>query len=165
MSENYILLVDDNEDDIDLTIRAIRKTNIDQSVVVARDGQEALDYLFAEGEYAGQQHELPSVVLLDLKLPKVDGLQVLQRMRADVRTRRVPVVILTSSNEEQDLLRSLRRFFRGCSRVTREFALVCPSQRAKRRRHRGRGRRSAGAVPDREAGAGVPAVRRGRFPA
>ena len=91
MSENYILLVDDNEDDIDLTIRAIRKTNIDQSVVVARDGQEALDYLFAEGEYAGQQHELPSVVLLDLNTNEEKTYQIVGVDEADLKHGKISV--------------------------------------------------------------------------
>lgn len=98
-----ILLVEDNPDDIDLTLRAFKKANITNEVVVARDGVEALEYLFATGANAT---ELPQVVLLDLKLPRVDGLEVLQRIRADPRTRFLPVVVLTSSREEQDLLRS-----------------------------------------------------------
>ncbi|HKY21460.1 MAG TPA: response regulator [Vicinamibacterales bacterium] len=102
-----ILLVEDNPDDVDLTLRAFDKSNIANEIVVARDGQEALDYLFAAGEFAGRDvHVTPAVVLLDLKLPKVDGLEVLKRMRADARTHWIPVVILTTSNEESDVLRS-----------------------------------------------------------
>ncbi len=102
-----ILLVEDNPDDAALTLRALKKNNIVNEVVVARDGVEALDYLFATGAYAGRDLTLmPTVVLLDLKLPKIDGLQVLQRLRADERTRLLPVVVLTSSREDIDLLRS-----------------------------------------------------------
>ena len=103
MNENVILLVEDNPDDEALTLRALKKNNIVNQVVVARDGAEALDYLFGTGKYSGKElNQLPQVVLLDLKLPKVDGLQVLRQLRADKRTKLLPVVILTSSNEEQD---------------------------------------------------------------
>ena len=102
-----ILLVEDNPDDVDLTRHAFEKHKVAHEVVVTRDGREALDYLFAEGMHEGRSPEAdPSVVLLDLKLPKVDGLEVLQRIRADARTRRLPVVILTSSNQEEDVVRS-----------------------------------------------------------
>lgn len=102
-----ILLVEDNPDDVELTLRAFERSKIVNRIVVVRDGEEALEYLFATGAYAGRSPDLaPEVVLLDLKLPKVDGLEVLQRMRADVRTRRLPVVVLTSSNEERDRIRS-----------------------------------------------------------
>ena len=98
-----ILLVEDNADDEALTLRALKKNNIRNEVVVAHDGAEALEYLFATGKYAGRNtNVLPQVVLLDLKLPKIEGLEVLRRVRADQRTRLLPVVILTSSNEEQD---------------------------------------------------------------
>jgi two-component system response regulator len=104
--EAVILLVEDNPDDEALTLRALRKNNITNAVVVARDGVEALDYLFGTGSHAGRNLDsLPQVVLLDLKLPKVDGLEVLRRVRADERTKLLPVVILTSSNEEQDRLK------------------------------------------------------------
>ncbi len=105
--EKIILLVEDNADDEALTLRALRKNNIANEVVVARDGVEALDYLFGTGDYAGRDtSEQPQVVLLDLKLPRLNGLDVLKRLRADPRTRRVPVVILTASDEERDLLDS-----------------------------------------------------------
>lgn len=107
MKERVILLVEDNEDDEKLTLRALKKKNVLNPVVVARDGQEALDYLFGTGIYAGRDVALmPSVVLLDLKLPKFDGLEVLRRVRSDSRTKRLPVVVLTSSKEEQDLVTS-----------------------------------------------------------
>ena len=102
-----ILLVEDNPDDEDLTIRALAKNHIKNEVVVARDGVEALDYLFGSGTFAGRDpNHLPEVVLLDLKLPKVDGFEVLRRIRADTRTKLLPVVMLTSSLEESDLARS-----------------------------------------------------------
>jgi two-component system response regulator len=98
-----ILLVEDNPDDEALTLRALNKNNIKNEVVVARDGAEALDYLFGTGKYAGRDTAfMPQVVLLDLKLPKIEGLEVLRRVRADERTKLLPVVILTSSNEDQD---------------------------------------------------------------
>ena len=101
-----ILLVEDNPDDEALTLRALKKNNITNEVVVARDGAEALDYLFGTGAYAGRDTSIqPQVTLLDLKLPKIDGLDVLKRLRADERTKLLPIVILTSSNEEQDRLR------------------------------------------------------------
>jgi two-component system response regulator len=105
MHTKVILLVEDNRDDEELALLAFRKSNVANRVVVARDGVEALDYLFGTGSHAGRDvSQLPQVVLLDLKLPKVSGLEVLQRLRADARTRRVPVVILTSSKEEQDVM-------------------------------------------------------------
>jgi len=100
---DVILLVEDNPDDEALTLRALRKNNVKNKVVVARDGAQALDYLFGTGSFAGRDTTvLPQVVFLDLKLPKVDGLSVLRELRADPRTRMLPVVILTSSSEEQD---------------------------------------------------------------
>jgi len=105
MNNNAILLVEDNPDDIALTLRALKKNRIANEVAVAHDGVEALDYLFGTGQHAGRDvTQAPAIVLLDLKLPKVDGLDVLRRLRADARTKLVPVVILTSSKEEQDLV-------------------------------------------------------------
>ncbi len=103
--EKIILLVEDNPDDEILTRRALKKNNIGNEVVVARDGAEALDYLFGMGPYEGRDLSvMPQVILLDLKLPKVDGLEVLKRLRANERTSLLPVVILTSSKEQQDLV-------------------------------------------------------------
>ena len=105
MEHPIILLVEDNPDDEALTLRALQKNKIQNEVVVVRDGVEALDYFFATGRYTGRDiRVMPQVVLLDLKLPKVDGLEVLKRLRADARTKLVPIVILTSSNEEKDLI-------------------------------------------------------------
>lgn len=104
MDEKVILLVEDNPDDEALTLRALKKSNIVNEVVVAHDGAEALDYLFGMNAYAGRDTSiLPQVVLLDLKLPKVDGLEVLRRLREAQHTKLLPVVILTSSKEEQDM--------------------------------------------------------------
>jgi two-component system response regulator len=109
MPGKIILLVEDNPDDEALTLRAFGKNKIKNEVVVARDGAEALDYLFATGIHDGRDvMDLPQVVLLDLKLPKVDGLEVLRRIRADERTRLLPVVILTSSKEERDVIEGYR---------------------------------------------------------
>ena len=105
MVEKTILLVEDNPDDVALTLRAFQKNNVANRVVVAADGVEALEYLFAAGRHAGRgAGEIPALILLDLKLPRVDGLEVLRRLRADERTKLLPVVILTSSKEEQDLV-------------------------------------------------------------
>ncbi|MBX3186588.1 MAG: response regulator [Labilithrix sp.] len=104
--DRVVLLVEDNPRDEELTIRALAKSNVKNPVVVARDGVEALDYLFARGAHAERPASaLPQVILLDLKLPKIDGLEVLRMIRLDERTKRIPVVILTSSVEEQDLIR------------------------------------------------------------
>lgn len=109
MQDRTILLVEDNPDDEALTLRAFAKNNIHNEVVVARDGAEALDYLFARNAHAGRDTaKQPQVVLLDLNLPKVDGLQVLREIRADERTSLLPVVILTSSREDQDLVEGYR---------------------------------------------------------
>ena len=105
MKTKAILLVEDNPDDEALTLRALKANNIHNEVVVARDGAQALEYLLGYGAYAGRDaREIPAVVLLDLKLPKIDGLEVLKRVRADERTRLLPIVILTSSKEEQDVI-------------------------------------------------------------
>ena len=102
-----ILLVEDKRNDADLALRAFARSKIANEIVVVKDGQEALDYLFATGPYSGRDAtSMPEVVLLDLKLPKVDGLEVLRRLRADERTRRLPVVVLTSSKEESDVVSS-----------------------------------------------------------
>ena len=107
MTEKTILLVEDNADDEALTTRALRMAKIANDIVVARDGAEALDYVYGEGRYAGRDaSQLPAVVLLDLKLPKLSGLEVLQRLRGDPRTRLVPIVVLTSSSEDEDMLKS-----------------------------------------------------------
>ena len=104
-----ILLVEDNPDDVELTLRAFKKNNIANNMVIARDGVEALDYLFGNGAYADRDtSDTPRIILLDLKMPKLDGLQVLERLRADERTRFTPVVILTSSKEEQDLVKGYK---------------------------------------------------------
>ena len=107
MRTNMILLVEDNPDDEALTLRALQKNNIINEVVVARDGVEALDFLFGTGVYAGRDLALmPEVILLDINLPKINGLEVLEKIRANERTRLLPVVILTTSNEEQDKIKS-----------------------------------------------------------
>ena len=106
MSDKTILLVEDNPDDELLTLDALEANRVGNKVIVARNGTEALDYLLGEGAYAGRDvTDLPAVVLLDLKLPKIDGLEVLRRIRADERIRLLPVVILTSSNEEEDRIK------------------------------------------------------------
>jgi two-component system response regulator len=118
MTTKTILLVEDNPDDEELTLRAFRKNNIKNDVVVVRDGVEALDYLFATGKYAGRDAaELPQVTLLDLNLPKLSGLEVLRRIREHERTRALPVVILTSSREERDLVEGYRL---GCNSYVRK---------------------------------------------
>jgi len=107
MNEKIILLVEDNEDDALLTVRALNRNNILNDVVIARDGAEALDFLFCTGAHAQRDRAvMPQVVLLDLNLPKVNGLQVLERIRKDERTRLLPVVVLTTSNEEVDMIKS-----------------------------------------------------------
>ena len=107
MPDRVVLLVEDNPDDVELTQMAFRERNTTNRLVVARDGQEALDWLFGQGEHEGRDTgEMPAVILLDLKLPKIDGLEALKRIRADDRTRMLPVVILTSSKEERDVINS-----------------------------------------------------------
>jgi two-component system response regulator len=107
LSEQPILLVEDNKDDVELTLMAFAQGRITNPVVVARDGVEALEYVFAEGRHAGRNtREQPVVILLDLKLPRLGGLEVLERLRADSRTKYIPVVILTTSTEEADKIRA-----------------------------------------------------------
>lgn len=109
MNHQVILLVEDNPDDEALTLRALRKNNIMNEIVVAHDGAEALDYLLGVGIHAGRDTtQQPHLILLDLKLPKIDGLEVLKRLRADPRTACQPVAVLTTSNEEQDIIASYR---------------------------------------------------------
>lgn len=109
MENKMILLVEDNPDDEALTIRALKKNNIGNRLTVVRDGAEALDFLFCSGPYAGRDSkDTPQVVLLDLKLPKIDGLEVLNRIRENEATKLLPVVILTSSKEEQDLIKGYK---------------------------------------------------------
>ena len=109
MNNKIILLVEDNPDDVELTLRAFRKNNISNKIIVARDGAEALDYLFAQGKYDKRdEKDLPVLVLLDLKLPKIDGLEVLRQIRGNELTRLLPVVILTSSSQQQDMIESYK---------------------------------------------------------
>jgi two-component system response regulator len=109
MERRTILLVEDNPDDEELTKRALIKNNIANNITVAHDGQEAIDYIFAKGQYKGRNiRELPVLILLDLKLPKVDGMEVLREIRANDWTRTLPVVILTSSKEDEDIIKSYR---------------------------------------------------------
>lgn len=123
MNSKTILLVEDNPQDEMLTLRALRKANLANRVDVARDGQQAVDYLFREGEFANREDSgLPAVVLLDIGLPRLSGLEVLERLRADPRTTLLPIVILTSSDDERDRLRSYEN---GCNSFVRkpvEFA-------------------------------------------
>ena len=105
MKQIQILLVEDNPDHVEMTLRAFKESNVRNEIAVARDGAEALDYLFGTGAYAGRDADImPEVVLLDLKLPKIDGMEVLRRIRGNELTKLLPVVILTSSNEERDLI-------------------------------------------------------------
>ena len=107
MDKKSILLVEDNPDDEILTVRALKKSNILNDIIVVRDGVEALDYLFGAGSYADRDMTvMPQLILLDLKLPKIDGLEVLRRVRGNEKTRLLPVVVLTSSSEEQDMIES-----------------------------------------------------------
>lgn len=118
-----ILLVEDNPDDVALTLRAFDKSKIVNEIVVVRDGEEALDFLFATGAHASRDADvMPEVILLDLKLPKIDGLEVLRRIRADERTRRVPVVILTSSKEDRDIVSSYEHGANSFVRKPVDFA-------------------------------------------
>ncbi len=107
MSDKLIMVVEDNPDDEELTLRALRQGKVANDIVVTRDGSEALEFMFGTGKYAGRDlSRMPAVILLDLKLPKLSGLEVLQRLRADERTRLIPIVVLTSSSEDEDMLRS-----------------------------------------------------------
>ncbi|HKQ13554.1 MAG TPA: response regulator [Steroidobacteraceae bacterium] len=107
MSERYILLVEDNPDDEELTLLSLRKNNLAHDIVVVRDGVEAIEFLFGNGQYAQRDvAHVPTIILLDLKLPKLDGLGVLKRLRADERTRTLPVVVLTSSSQDADVIAS-----------------------------------------------------------
>jgi two-component system, response regulator len=107
MSERYILLVEDNPDDEELTLLSLRKNSLSHDIVVVRDGVEAIEFLFGNGQYASRDvTHMPTVILLDLKLPKLDGLGVLKRLRAEERTRTLPVVVLTSSSQDADVIAS-----------------------------------------------------------
>jgi two-component system response regulator len=130
MSEKAIMLVEDNPDDEALTLRAFKKNNIGNQVVIMRDGQQALDYLFGSGAYAGRDtSQLPQIVLLDLNLPKIGGLDVLKRIRADARTCLLPVVILTSSKEEHDLVTGYQLGANSYIRKPVEFAAFAEAVR------------------------------------
>jgi CheY-like chemotaxis protein len=123
MNAKTILLVEDNSQDEMLTLRALRRANLANRIDVVRDGQQALDYLFREGEFAGRQPLcLPTIVLLDIGLPRLSGLEVLERIRADVRTALLPVVILTSSDEEQDRMKSYENHANSFVRKPVDFA-------------------------------------------
>lgn len=118
MKTVLILLIEDNPDDEELTLLAFEQSDINSEVVVARDGVEALDYLFGTGKLAGRNLDvMPALILLDLQLPRINGLEVLQRIRADNRTKYIPVVILTTSNEQQDLINSYKL---GCNSYIRK---------------------------------------------
>lgn len=112
-----ILIVEDNPDDEALVLRTLRKINLKNRIDIVRDGAEALDYILRKGKFADRQTPEPAVILLDIKLPKVDGLTVLERIRAEKRTRRIPVVILTSSDEQEDKVRS---YDLGCNSYVRK---------------------------------------------
>src|SRR5207245_504462 len=107
MHQKMIMVVEDNPDDEELTLRALRQAKIANEIVVTRDGNEALEFVFGRGQYAGRDLDrMPAVILLDLKLPKLSGLEVLKQLRSDPRTKLIPVVVLTSSSEDEDMLRS-----------------------------------------------------------
>jgi two-component system response regulator len=130
MDEKIILLVEDNPDDVELTIRAFKKNNILNRVIIAKDGAEALDFLFGTGTYAGRElKDLPVVILLDLKLPKIDGLEVLKRIRQDERTKLIPVVILTSSAETKDVVNGYSLGANGYVRKPVEFSQFVEAMR------------------------------------
>ena len=122
MTDKVILLAEDNPNDEELTLRALRKHNVSNDVVVVRDGQEALDYLFMAGPHAGRNpNQPPQLILLDINLPKINGLDVLKRIRADARTRTLPVVILTSSSEERDRFTAYDNFANSYIRKPVDF--------------------------------------------
>ena len=130
MENKTILLVEDDPDDEEFTIRTLKRYNVTNQVAVARDGAEALDYLFGTGRHAGRDTRAgPAVVLLDLNLPKIRGLEVLERIRADERTRLIPVVILTSSQEDEDLVNGYRLGCNGYVRKPVEFDDFCEAVR------------------------------------
>ncbi len=130
MASDVILLVEDNPDDEALTIRALNRNNISNEVFVARDGVEAMDYVFAKGVHSERDiNDLPRLVLLDLKLPKANGLEVLKQIRADERTKRLPVVVLTSSKEEQDLVDSYNLGVNSYIRKPVDFTLFTEAVR------------------------------------
>ena len=123
MNERTILIVEDNADDEEFTLRALHRAHVTNEIVVTRDGREALDYLFAENQYAGRDlTSMPAVILLDLKLPKLSGIDVLRRIRAEPATRFIPVVVLTSSNEDEDMLNSYESGANSYVRKPVEFA-------------------------------------------
>jgi len=106
-NQTEILLVEDSQDDLDMTLRALRKANMANHIQIARDGAEALEFIFCEGAHAARNIEnMPKLIMLDLKLPKIDGMEVLKRIKADPRTKMIPVVVLTSSKEQNDVIRS-----------------------------------------------------------
>lgn len=123
MTKKLVLLVEDNPDDEVLTLRALRKANVANEIEVVRDGSEALEFLFCEGQYADRdESNMPGLVLLDLKLPKLNGIEVLQRIRNDPRTKLTPVVILTSSSEDEDIVRSYQSGANSYVRKPVDFA-------------------------------------------
>ena len=123
MSEKTILMVEDNPDDEEFTLRALHRAHVTNEIIVTRDGCEALDYLFGENQYAGRDLSLlPAVILLDLKLPKLSGIDVLKRIRSEPATRFIPVVVLTSSNEDEDMLNSYESGANSYVRKPVEFA-------------------------------------------
>jgi len=122
MTNKSILLVEDNPQDEMLTLRALKKANVANRIDVARDGQQALDYLFRKGDFASRVPDLPAVVVLDIGLPRLNGLEVLERLRADVRTALLPVVILTSSDDERDRLKSYENGANSFVRKPVDFA-------------------------------------------